>query len=109
MQEQIIPIAPPTYGASQFGLTMNALEVIVTFGHQRVIMSQETGKPSGQFGIEWLASHSISPQAAKQLFGAAQMLLEEYEKRYGKIPQDPESKAEMLKGQIVGSPTPQKA
>lgn len=87
---QIVPMqmpSPPTQGASQFVLTMNVNEILLTIGHARLGI-QPTGMPTPIPGIEWFLTLAIGPTAAKRLAEGLTALVGEFEKRFGAIPTD---------------------
>lgn len=95
--------APPTVGVSQLGLTMNANEIILTFGQSRIVISPETGRPEGHIGMEWFGSYSFSPTLAHVLHASLGKLIGAYEEQFGKIPLDPAAKAEMKQAAPIKS------
>ncbi|HEY5306253.1 MAG TPA: hypothetical protein VIJ52_06265 [Pseudolabrys sp.] len=79
----------PTQQANSFTLAANANELLVAFGVSRLSIHPTESGPTAQHAIEWVATLSISPVAAGQLVKLLQSGLQEYEKRFGKIPVDP--------------------
>lgn len=82
---------PPNFALSQFAISVGAREISFILGHTRHMVNKETGLPTQQ-AVEWLASYAMSPTTAKQLHGALNQVLEGYEKQFGKIPTDLNSK-----------------
>jgi hypothetical protein len=81
--------APPTQGVSQFVVTMNVNEVLITLGQSRMAINPQTGLPGSGPGIEWLLTLSVNSGAAKLLAEVLSQAIAEYERRFGKIPHDP--------------------
>src|ERR1700726_283238 len=81
-------LGPPTHPASRISLAMSSVEFILTMGATRQVIDKATGVPSATAGIEWLASYSLSPVAARQLSIILSDAVLRYEREYGKIPED---------------------
>ena len=84
--------SPPTYSGSRVSVAMASMEVMLTFGLTRQMIDPQTGAPGNVSGIEWLASYSLSPTTALQLREVLDFILKEYQKKFGRIPRDPDFK-----------------
>jgi hypothetical protein len=81
------PTSPPTVSASKFSLSIAAVEIIVVIGQTRT--SFDIASPEAKLATDWLAAYSMSPVAVAQLAKALANAVALYERRYGKIPEDP--------------------
>lgn len=85
-------LAPPVAHASRFAIATSAADINVSFATMRQVINTKTGMP-GEFGaLEWFITVAMGPTAASHLCQALQHTLAEYEKKFGKIPQDPQFK-----------------
>jgi hypothetical protein len=55
------------YAANRFAFSGTAVETLITFGSNRVIIDPATGRPDANPAVEWLFTVSMSPIAMKQL------------------------------------------
>lgn len=94
---------PPTHGVSQFSVVLNANEILISAGHSRIAMRQETGQVKPTLLVEWILTLAISPTAALVLMKSLQTAIENYENTFGKIPQDP--KVKILTGESEKAPS----
>ena len=86
-QSQARDASPPTVAASKFSLSITAVEIIVVIGQTRTVF--DIASPEAKLATDWLAAYSMSPMAVAQLAKALGNAVALYEKRFGKIPEDP--------------------
>ena len=86
-QPQPVPI-PPTQNVTQFILTVNQQEFLLSCGHIRVLVGPDpnTGLPTAAPISEWLMTISLSPTTAEILRRTLEQGIAEFEKSFGKIP-----------------------
>ncbi len=82
----------PTLSANHFAGAFNPTEIMITLGQSRIEMVDFNGVPTPHSAPDWFSTLTISPPAAKQLHMIFSAMIDEYEKRFGKIPLDPNSK-----------------
>jgi hypothetical protein len=85
---------PLTENVSQFAIATTPAEFLISLGHARLAMPQ--GGPVGNPHdtpeplVEWMLTLSISPIAAVMLSEGLKAKIGAYEKKFGKIPVDPD-------------------
>lgn len=84
------PLAAPTQGASQFAISISAVDILITVGHSRVAMLQNpAGQLTPQPFQEWFMTLAVSPSAAVLLSEQLKSAIATYETSFGTIPRDP--------------------
>ena|ERR1700730_4075078 len=83
--------APPTQNASQFILTANQSEFLLSFGHTRILPAQDStsGLVTGVPLTKWFMTISFNPAVAELLKRSLEQGISEFEKAFGKIPASP--------------------
>jgi hypothetical protein len=81
-----------TQQANHFSLASNGNEFLLAFGTSRLTMASAAAGAAPQHHVEWVAALSISPMAAVQLAEMLRINIVAYEKKFGKIPADPNFK-----------------
>lgn len=79
---------PPATGTNHFTVLLNAVEILITFGHTRLAINNQDGVANTDAYVEWLHTASLSPTAALQLCDKLSEVLMAYAARYGPIPKD---------------------
>jgi hypothetical protein len=79
---------PPATGVNHTTVLLNAVEVLITFGHTRLGIVNDNGVAATEAYVEWLHTASLSPTAALQLCDKLSEVLMAYAQRYGPIPKD---------------------
>lgn len=80
---------PPTHNAPHVITALNAVEMLLTFGHTRMqVHDAEEGTAPSVAMIEWLFTVSMSPTAVVTLRTILDNLLMRYRELYGPITED---------------------
>jgi hypothetical protein len=93
-QQVQVVAAPPAAPATKMAVLASATDVAVYFGQTRVAFDTAGAVVAQQ--VEYTSGVILSPTTAKQLQLMLSQTMDEYEKRFGKIPMDPEFNKESL-------------
>jgi hypothetical protein len=96
---------PSTTGVNHTTVLLNAVEILITFGHTRLATTNQNGVAATEAYVEWLHTASLSPTAALQLCDKLSEVLMAYAQRYGAIPKDRDFISRSLPAE--GAPTAQ--
>ena len=85
---------PPTMNAGHIVVSMSPVEISIMLGQTRMMPVQEEKRLSATQLVEWFATLTLSPVAAKQLRDGLNIALEGYAKQVGPIPSTVEPRIE---------------
>jgi hypothetical protein len=71
------------------------VDVSLSFATGRTIIDPKIGQPGSAIALEWFITVAMSPVLADQLHQVLAVVLEDYRKKFGAIPKDPNFKIEM--------------
>ena len=84
------PPVAPTQGASQFAISISAVDILISVGHSRVVVLQNpAGQMTPQPFPEWFLTLAVSPTSAVVLTEQLKSAIATYEFTFGTIPRDP--------------------
>lgn len=96
-------VIPPTHNTPHVISALNAAEMLLTFGHTRLQLTNvEQGETKSESMVEWLFTVSMSPTAVVTLRTMLDNLLMRYRELYGPITEDKATIQRVL--EITGRP-----